>query len=55
MTGVTGLDAPDEPPPDPAVTLDTLSNTVEVNACTVLRVLRARGFVAGAFGTPRST
>ena len=55
VTDVTGLDAPYEPPADPAVTLDTVSNTVEVNARTVLRVLRARGFVTGAFGTPPST
>ena len=52
VTGVSGLDAPYEPPADPAVTLDTVSNTVEVNARSVLRVLRARGFVAGACGTP---
>ena len=55
MAGVTGLDAPYEPPVDPAVKLDTVSNTVEVNARAVLRALRARGLVEGAIGRPRAT
>ena len=55
VTGFTGLDAPYEPPADPAVTLDTVSNNVEVNARIVLRALRARGFVGGATGSQQST
>ena len=55
VTGFTGLDDPYEPPANPDITLDTVSNAVEVNARTILRVLRARGFVEGAIGRPRST
>ena len=45
VTGFTGLDDPYEPPADPDITLDTVSHAVEVNARTILRALRARGFV----------
>ena len=55
VTGFTGLDDPYEPPADPDITLDTVSHAVEVNARTILRALRARGFVEGAMGRPRST
>ena len=55
VTGFTGLDDPYEPPADPEITLDTVSNAVEVNARTILRALRARGFVEGAIGRQRST
>ena len=48
VTGFTGLDDPYEPPADPEFTLDTVSNTVDVNARMILRALRARGFVARA-------
>ena len=51
VTGFTGIDDPYEPPVDPAVTLDTVSNNVEINARIVLRALRARGFVGGATGS----
>ena len=44
MTGFTGLDDPYEPPADPEFTLDTVSNTVDVNARMILRALRAPRF-----------
>ena len=55
VTGFTGIDDPYEPPVDPAVTLDTVSNNVEINARIVLRALRARGFVGSATGSQQST
>ncbi|MBQ0852822.1 MULTISPECIES: adenylyl-sulfate kinase [Streptomyces] len=45
LTGLTGVDDPYEPPLDPALALDTRSQTPEQSADAVHAVLAARGLV----------
>ena len=47
VKGFTGIDDPYEPPVDPAISLDTVSHTAELNAQLILRHLHDRGFVRG--------
>ena len=42
LTGVTGVDAPYEPPTAPAVALDTANDPVDVNVAKVLTTQRDR-------------
>ncbi|HEX6718403.1 MAG TPA: bifunctional sulfate adenylyltransferase/adenylylsulfate kinase [Pyrinomonadaceae bacterium] len=41
----TGLDDPYEPPLNPEITIDTIANTAEENAHTILAYLRHRGWI----------
>ncbi len=43
--GVTGIDAPYEPPLQPEITLDTVRHSAEENAGFILNYLTQRGFV----------
>jgi len=45
ITGFTGIDDPYEAPPDPEVTLDTVRNTAEANALSIIEYLSGVGFV----------
>lgn len=45
ITGFTGIDDPYEPPLNPEVTLDTVSNTAEENAQRIIEYLSGVGFV----------
>jgi sulfate adenylyltransferase len=45
VKGFTGIDDPYEAPDDPAISLDTVSETAELNAQLILRYLDDRGFV----------
>ena len=58
IQGFTGIDDPYEPPEHPEFTLDTVGNSVESNARTILDYLQRQGFVRGGAGarpgTPRA-
>jgi sulfate adenylyltransferase len=47
IKGFTGVDDPYEPPLNPEITLDTVSNSPEKNAQLILAYLREQGFVRG--------
>jgi sulfate adenylyltransferase len=48
LTGFTGIDDPYEPPLSPEITLDTVGQTAEANAHTVIAYLRQRGLLRSA-------
>ena len=45
IKGFTGIDDPYEPPPSPEITLDTVSNSAEDNARSIISHLVDRGFL----------
>ena len=45
ITGFTGIDDPYEPPPNPEIALDTVSQTAESNAEKIIAHLREAGFL----------
>jgi len=48
LTGFTGIDDPYEPPLSPEITLDTVGQTAEANARTIIAYLRQRGLLRSA-------
>jgi sulfate adenylyltransferase len=45
IQGFTGIDDPYEPPVDPEITLDTVSQSAEQNARRILELLQKQGFI----------
>jgi len=46
ISGVTGIDDPYEPPPNPEITLDTVSFTPDENAKSIVKYLIEQGFIS---------
>jgi sulfate adenylyltransferase len=50
VKGFTGIDDPYEPPVNPEITIDTVSDSVENNARRILSLIKEKGFVRAAPG-----